>query len=514
MSQKLPAESVKEMGPDDVTKPAIRNAVWKYIEENDLADFPRPVNRRIPNVKGAATAAELIPTMQEFKKAQVVKINPDKPQEQARFLTLDAGKTLLVPTPRLRSGLFNKIAPPAGATKDILRICATSQGVREYSSTMSLDEKLKVDLVIIGSVAVSRSGLRIGKGEGFADLEWAMMSSMKAVNTDTVVITTVNDCQIVDIPDSLIEDHDLTVDYIVTPQEIIKCNRTRSKPSGIIWSKLEPLKLKRVPILRKLWQTEKDAGVDVTLKDGAEFDLEAAEKEDAEREERRQQEGGDQEGGRRRYRRRYGGGFGGRGRGRGRGRGGRGGRPTSGDRDRTESEGGENTDGEKGAGEGSTERKQRRRPRRYRRRPNQRRSKDSEGEADGSGDGGERRERRERTESEGEGRDQRRTQRRFRPRRGRQPALFVGGLPRSLRVSTFKTEVRGREVDPLRVIWHGGNGHAFLQFENSELMESALSALGDLNINGKKLRVEEAKGRDTRQSEDMGEATEQRANVD
>jgi len=39
--------------------------------------------------QGAATAAELIPTMQEFKKAQVVKINPDKPQEQARFLTLD-----------------------------------------------------------------------------------------------------------------------------------------------------------------------------------------------------------------------------------------------------------------------------------------------------------------------------------------------------------------------------------------------------------------------------------------
>jgi len=49
--------------------------------------------------------------------------------------------------------------------------------------------------------------------------------------------------QIVDIPDKLIEDHDLTVDYIVTPKEIIKCNRTRAKPSGIIWSKLEPQKV-------------------------------------------------------------------------------------------------------------------------------------------------------------------------------------------------------------------------------------------------------------------------------
>ena len=41
-----------------------------------------------------------------------------------------------------------------------------------------------------------RTGLRIGKGEGFADLEWAMMSSMGAVTQDTVVITTVHECQV------------------------------------------------------------------------------------------------------------------------------------------------------------------------------------------------------------------------------------------------------------------------------------------------------------------------------
>ena len=100
------------------------------------------------------------------------------------------------------------------------------------------------------------------------------------------------------------------------------------------------------------------------------------------------------------------------------------------------------------------------------------------------------------SESEGEQKDRRRPrnqpQRRFRPRRSRQPTIFVGGLPRSLRVSTFKTEVRGKDVDPLRVVWYGGSGHAFLQFQNQDLMESALEALADLDINGKKLRVEEA----------------------
>ena len=95
--------------------------------------------------------------------------------------------------------------------------------------------------------------------------------------------------------------------------------------------------------------------------------------------------------------------------------------------------------------------------------------------------------------------------------------MFVGGLPRSLRVSTFKTEVRGREVDPLRVIWHGGNGHAFLQFENQDLMENALKALSELDINGKKLRVEEAhQGRrsDEKDSEPEQQQQEQQQQED
>lgn len=42
-------------------------------------------------------------------------------------------------------------------------------------------------------------------------MEYAMMVTMGAVNHNIVVITTVHDCQIVDIPDELTDDHDLTV---------------------------------------------------------------------------------------------------------------------------------------------------------------------------------------------------------------------------------------------------------------------------------------------------------------
>ena len=40
------------------------------------------------------------------------------------------------------------------------------------------------------------SGWRIGKGEGYADLEYGMMRCMGAVDENTPVITTVHDCQV------------------------------------------------------------------------------------------------------------------------------------------------------------------------------------------------------------------------------------------------------------------------------------------------------------------------------
>ncbi|XP_064375836.1 methenyltetrahydrofolate synthase domain-containing protein isoform X2 [Dromaius novaehollandiae] len=245
----------------------IREQVWDYLEASGLAAFPRPVHRRIPNFEGASHAATRLLGLQEFKAANTVKINPDAPQKNARFLTLEARKTLLVPTPRLRTGLFNKIVPPSGATKEILRICATSQGVKDYSVPIGLDGKARVDLVVVGSVAVSEKGWRIGKGEGYADMEYAMMVSMGAVQKDTPVITIVHDCQVVDIAEELLDDHDLTVDYILTPTRTIKTNCQRLKPQGIIWHKVSYEMLGKIPILKSLRYREKQAGKDVTLKD-------------------------------------------------------------------------------------------------------------------------------------------------------------------------------------------------------------------------------------------------------
>ncbi|XP_044111538.1 methenyltetrahydrofolate synthase domain-containing protein isoform X1 [Neovison vison] len=250
-----------------VSKQDIRQQMWDYMESQNLADFPRPVHHRIPNFKGSYLACQNIRELEVFARAQEVKVDPDKPLEGVRLLALQSKKTLLVPTPRLRTGLFNKITPPPGATKDILRKCATSQGVRSYSTPVGLDSRVLVDLVVVGSVAVSEKGWRIGKGEGYADLEYAMMVSMGAVSQGTPVVTIVHDCQVVDIPEALLEDHDLTVDYILTPTRVIATGCERPKPTGIIWSKISSEVMGKIPILRSLRCRERQAGRDVTLQD-------------------------------------------------------------------------------------------------------------------------------------------------------------------------------------------------------------------------------------------------------
>ena len=141
-----------------LTKGAIRQRIWDHMEKNNLANFPRPVHHRIPNFKGANTAGEKVVAMDVFKIAKTVKVNPDKPQEWVRYKTLEQNKTLLVPTPRLRNGLFNKILPPVGANTAVLKKCATREGITNYSTAIGLDHKVVIDLIVIGSVGVSIKG--------------------------------------------------------------------------------------------------------------------------------------------------------------------------------------------------------------------------------------------------------------------------------------------------------------------------------------------------------------------
>ncbi|XP_075673371.1 5-formyltetrahydrofolate cyclo-ligase-like protein COG0212 [Castanea sativa] len=253
MAQSSSSSSSSNGGDPKAWKWGIRKRIWDTMEALNIAQNPRPVHHRIPNFVAASTAAKNLSKLKEFGVANCVKVNPDSPQKQVRFLTLSGGKKLLTPQPRLRTGFFSVLESHMLTPSAIYEAC-TSVGVAKYGRSIGLDEKIKVDLIVIGSVAVDpKTGARLGKGEGFAELEYGMLRYMGAIDDSTPVVTSVHDCQLVDdIPVEKLLIHDVPVDVICTPTQVIYTNTCISKPQGIYWDKLSPEKLGKIRILREL----------------------------------------------------------------------------------------------------------------------------------------------------------------------------------------------------------------------------------------------------------------------
>ena len=200
-----------------MTKKDIRMRVWRLMQERNIATFPRPVRGRIPNFVGAQKAAQNLRSLPEYKSAKVVFCNPDSPQRPVREMVLRDGKTLVMATPRLGHG-FLLIEPSRLSTVRIPE-ASTIHGAFRFGRLVE-PKDVKVDLFIAGSVAVSLTGERLGKGTGYSDQEYALLKNAGALSPKTLAVTTVHDVQIVEnIPS---QEWDVPVDVIVTPTRIIR----------------------------------------------------------------------------------------------------------------------------------------------------------------------------------------------------------------------------------------------------------------------------------------------------
>ncbi|MEM3031753.1 MAG: 5-formyltetrahydrofolate cyclo-ligase [Nitrososphaerota archaeon] len=233
-------------------KEAIRRYVWKRLEEGGVTRFPKPVLGRIPNFAGAEKAANLLRGSEAYRRAEVVKVNPDSPQRPVREMTIMDGKTLVMPTPRIRHGFL--MLRGGSVPQRMIRRASTIGGMYKLAKSVEPSRFPKIDLVVLGSVAVSRDGWRLGKGEGYAELEYAILREVGAVDEDTPVYTSVHDLQLVDmIPHTA---YDLPVDKIFTNTVVLGCPR-QPKPHGVIWEMLKPQKLAGIPLLAEMYRRRK-----------------------------------------------------------------------------------------------------------------------------------------------------------------------------------------------------------------------------------------------------------------
>ena len=200
-----------------MAKDEIRMRVWRLMEEKGIATFPRPVFHRIPNFIGAKKAAQRLKELPEYEVAKAIFCNPDSPQRPIREMALRDGKILLMATPRLRKGFF--LLDPRVIPQNRNFEASSIRGAFKHGRFVKPSE-VEVDLFLAGSVAVSQDGGRLGKGTGYSDQEFAILKKAGSVASETLVVTTVHDVQIVEkIPR---DEWDVPVDVIVTPTRVIR----------------------------------------------------------------------------------------------------------------------------------------------------------------------------------------------------------------------------------------------------------------------------------------------------
>jgi 5-formyltetrahydrofolate cyclo-ligase len=231
-------------------KRELREEVWAALEGAGAARFPG-ARGRIPNFTGAEAAAERMRGTSWWHEAEVLKANPDSPQWPVRQRALADGLVVYMAVPRLADQDPFLVLDPA-VLEVPARAASSIKGAGRHGRARPVGELMPIDLVVTGCVAVDASGARLGKGGGFADLEFAVASAAGLLTDDTVIVTTVHPVQVLEPGRIPMAEHDVPLDAVVTPDEVIRCDGSRSRPGGIRWDALTEEKVQAIPLLARL----------------------------------------------------------------------------------------------------------------------------------------------------------------------------------------------------------------------------------------------------------------------
>ena len=231
------------------SKAEVRELVWRTMEVRGIARFPG-TKGRIPNFVGAERAALHLQSLRAWREARVVKINPDAPQLPVRRMALREGKVVYVAVPRLRTLECFLELDPLRLGERLLQ-AASIKGAERLGRPVGIEALPAIDLIVCGAVAVNGRGARVGKGGGFSDLEYGLLSEVGKVDRSTPIVTTVHSMQM--LPHAIeMQVHDIPMDVVVTPDGPMPLTAAFPRPRGIYRELLTPERVAEVPVLAML----------------------------------------------------------------------------------------------------------------------------------------------------------------------------------------------------------------------------------------------------------------------
>lgn len=238
----------------------VRENVWKALRSVAFPDsrFHYDFAEFITDFQGSDLATARLMEMDVYKKAGVVFITPDNCLEHLRSQAVRDKKVMLITTYGIRRG-FVELLPefvPSGLEDYAILLDALEKFGR-HIPLEEIQQRYRIDLMVTGGSAVTRTGVRAGKGHGFFDIEWATLYSLGVVNNSTPIVDLVHDFQIVE-DEFEVSAYDTVCDYIVTPAQVIHVPSPQKPTGGIYWDLLKPDMLNQISILTELRRLGKE----------------------------------------------------------------------------------------------------------------------------------------------------------------------------------------------------------------------------------------------------------------
>lgn len=237
-----------------------REQIWSELRKVARPDsrFHWDFSSFITDFEGSDRCADRVMDHETVRNlgARRVFITPDNCLEDLRLRLLRAGIPFVMTTYGIVRGFL--AINPAEVPAEDHRYAATLDGFDRYARPIGLRELAagaKFGVCVTGGSAVSRNGVRFGKGHGYFDFEFALLSDLDLTDDSTHIIDVVHDCQYVDERLDA-KPHDVPVGTIITPTRTLAVDAPPRAAAHVRWDLLPGTEFDRLDVVRELRQLQ------------------------------------------------------------------------------------------------------------------------------------------------------------------------------------------------------------------------------------------------------------------